>query len=168
MANLLLTLGILSLVVGGFFVWLGATGIAPGLEIGSTWRIVFGLFGILLLADAVWFTWESGGRLIRQRPIRRHSDQGDLLISPKALRQLVAGILEREFGLKSPRVELANEDEGLKIHVAFHLPPGEELPSFTSRIRETLTKEVERRTGIPVLYVDLSVHRIVHAPHEDS
>ncbi|NOX44135.1 MAG: hypothetical protein GXO72_00110 [Caldiserica bacterium] len=97
-----------------------------------------------------------------QRPIRRSSERGELLISPRAVRELIAGLLQRELGIKRPRVEVSDESETLRVHIGLRLPLEEDLPGITERIRELVNTEVERRIGIPVSSVDIAVHGIVH------
>ena len=57
-------------------------------------------------------------------------------------------------------MKLTDESEALKVHISLHLHPEEDLPGLTDCIRETVTREVERRIGIPVAAVDITVHGI--------
>ena len=152
--------GILYLV-GIFLLWCGATGVTPpGLSVTGVWRILFGVFGLFLLGVGAWFWKEVFGFLFGQRPIRRISERGELRIFPRAIVDLISGLLQREFGLKRPKIELTDESEALKVHIGLHLHPEEDLPGLTDRIRETVAREVERRIGISVAAVDITVHGI--------
>lgn len=148
-------------LVGLFLLWCGATGIMPpGLSVTGIWRILFGVFGVFLLAVGAWFWREVFGFLFGQRPIKRVSEQGELRIFPRAIVDLISGLLQRELGIKRPKVELTDESDSLKVHIGLHLHPEEDLPGMTERIRELVTREVERRIGIPVAAVDITVHGI--------
>lgn len=148
-------------LVGVFLLWCGATGVTPpGLSVAGVWRILFGVFGGFLLLVGAWFWKDILGFLWGSRPIRRASERGELRIYPRAIVDLIAELLQRELGLKRPKVELYDESEALKVHIALHLDPDEDLPGMTERIRSLVTGEVERRIGIPVAAVDITVHGI--------
>ena len=148
---------------GVFLLWTGITGITPpGLEVMGVWRILFGVFGGFLLAVGGWFGREIAEAIFGQRPIRRGSERGELLIAPRAIRELIAGLLQRELGIKRPRVEISDDSEALRVHIGLHLPLEEDLPGITERIRTLVTTEVERRIGIAVSSVDIAVHGISH------
>lgn len=160
--------GILYLV-GVFLLWCGATGITPpGLTVAGIWRILFGVFGGFLLVVGAWFWKEVLEFLFGQRPITRTSERGELRIFPRAIIELISGLLQRELGLKRPKVELTDESESLKVHIGLHLHPEEDLPGMTERIRTLVTQEVERRIGIPIAAVDITVHGIAPKAPEGS
>ncbi len=148
---------------GVFLLWIGITGITPpDLDVAGVWRILFGAFGGFLLAVGGWFGKGVAEALLGQRPIRRASERGELLIAPRAIRELIAGLLQRELGIKRPRVEVSDESGSLRIHIGLHLPLEEDLPGITERIRTLVNTEIERRIGIAVSSVDLTVHGIAH------
>ncbi|MGY4707248.1 hypothetical protein ACVNPS_05780 [Candidatus Bipolaricaulota sp. J31] len=148
---------------GIFLLWTGITGLTPpGLEVVGVWRILFGVFGGFLLAAGGWFGKEIAEAIFGKRPIRRSSERGELLIAPRAIRELIAGLLQRELGIKRPKVEISDESESLKIYIGLHLPLQENLPGITERIRNLVTTEIERRIGITVSSVDIAVHGISH------
>jgi len=166
-AHLAVLFALLLYFVGVFLLWTGTTGITPpGLEVVGVWRILFGIFGGFLLVIGSWFGKEIFGIIFGQRPIRRSSDHGELLIAPRAIRELIGGLLQRELGLKRPKVRIRDDSEGLKVQISLRLPLEEDLPEITERIRVLVSSEVERRIGIPVSSVDITVHGIAQRKTE--
>ncbi len=146
-------------VVAILLIWLGVTAFAPGLKFeGQVWRIVFGLSGFILVVTIL------GDVLGRERllgkPIVRQSERGELKIYPTAVVALVSSIIQREFGLRRPKVEIRDESDSLRIHLSINIPAEEDIPSVTERIRQRIISEVEKRVGLTISSVDITVHGI--------
>jgi uncharacterized alkaline shock family protein YloU len=151
-AILLGTAGLVTLIAG----W-GPPGWAVNT---TTWagRVVLSLIGVASLSGAVLFGQRLIQRLAEGRAMRRPGPKGDILIAPQAVKQLAAGVLQRELGLTGFRIRLEQGEEGLILTVGLPLPSGEEAPSLAERLQALLTSEIQAKTGLPVAEVNLVIH----------
>lgn len=154
-------------LVAILLIWLGITAFAPGLKFdGHVWRIVFGLSGFILIAVILGDIF--GKERFLGKPIVRQSGRGELKIYPAAVVALVSSIVQREFGLKRPKVEIRDESDSLRIQLAIDIPADADIPSVTERMRERIISEVEKRIGLSISSVDIVVQGIAHKKSEPS
>lgn len=152
----------------GFLVLLGATGLVillagwgpPSWMLQVTTaagRAVLAAIGAASLAGALRFAVELADRLSAGRALRRPGPKGDIVIAPRAVQELAAGLLRRELGLDGFRVQLTSTGEGVLLTVRLRLPPEEEAPRLAERIQELLSSEIQAKTGLPVVEVNLLI-----------
>jgi len=152
----------------GFLVLLGATGLVIllagwGLPSWATQvttvagRAVLAVLGTATLGGALALAVELADRLSAGRAMRRPGLKGDILIAPRAVRELAAGLLSRELGLSGFRIQLVPAGEGMSLTVRLRLPPEEEAPRLAERVQELLSREIQAKTGLPVAEVTLII-----------
>jgi len=158
----------------GVVVLLGGTGLCvyfAGWGVPSQWpeaatsiggRAVLALLGVAALGGGLVLACQLADRLAAGRAIKRPGPKGEISISPRAIRQLAAGLLCGELGLTRFRVRVLHAGEGLALKIRLQLPPGEPAPELAERIQTLLAQEIEAKAGLPVEEVALEIRGTAH------
>jgi uncharacterized alkaline shock family protein YloU len=153
----------------GFVILLGTTGLAvftAGWGIPPAWaaaattvvgRAVISAIGAATCGAVLMLAIALADWLAASRALRRPGPKGEIAIAPKAVKQLAAGLLRRELGLSGFKIGLVSASDGVYLKITLPLPHEEEAPRLAERIQELLSREIEAKTGLPVLEVDLVI-----------
>ncbi len=160
----MILVGAVALIVltgaAGLAVWTAVAGLPEGWLPGfTTWwgRTILGVLAVSLVggaALAIKYAMEHG---VAQRAVRRPGPKGEIIIAPRAIRELATSLLARELGLSGFRVSIHPGADGVYLKVSLRLPPEEEAPNLADRIQDLLSREIQSKTGIPVHEINLSV-----------
>jgi len=85
---------------------------------------------------------------------------GRIDLSPIAIKEFIAGILRKDFGLDRFRILLRHQVNGVGITVRTTLSPGQCVTDVGERIQRELTEQVADRTGVDVSNVTVLVRSI--------
>ncbi len=144
----------------GLAVWFAVAGVPQGWLPGvTTWwgRTVLGVLAVSFLGAAALAIKYAGEYGASQRAVRRPGPKGEIIIAPRAIRELATALLSRELGLSGFRVALRPGADGVYLKVIMRLPAGEEAPKLADRIQELLSREIQSKTGIPVHEINLAI-----------
>lgn len=120
-------------------------------------QVVLVVWAITCIAAAAVFSWIAAGQLKVRRALRRQGPKGMIFITVDTVREMAGVLLREELGLHRFRVHIRPMGEGLALHVALHLPPGEEVPALAERLQSLLAQEVAAKTGLEVPEVRMVV-----------
>ncbi|MFO8033822.1 MAG: hypothetical protein R6U88_01505 [Candidatus Bipolaricaulota bacterium] len=157
-------IGAVALIVlagaAGLAAWVAVAGVPEGWLPGfTTWwgRTVLGVLAASFLGAAALAIRCVAEHAASRRAVRRPGPKGEIIIAPRAIRELATVLLTRDLGLSGFRVGLRPGADGVYIKVVLRLPPEEEAPSLADRIQELLSREIQSKTGIPVHEVNLAI-----------
>lgn len=157
--------------VGSFFLILAAAAVVTALGWGQpevaipgiallppiVFRILLGIWAVALVWAGAVFARLSRSRVVVRRALQKPGPRGMILITPQTVREMAAILLREELGLHRFRVRVRPKEEGLALHVALHLPPGEEVPALAERLQGVLAQEISGKTGLDVPEVQIAV-----------
>ncbi|HEU68899.1 MAG TPA: hypothetical protein ENN53_06785 [Candidatus Acetothermia bacterium] len=120
-------------------------------------RILLGIWAAVLVWAAAVFARISRSRLVVRRALQKPGPRGMILITAETVREMAGLLLREELGLHRFRVRVRPKEGGLALHVALHLPPGEEVPALAERLQGLLAQEISVKTGLDVPEVQIAV-----------
>lgn len=151
---------IVLVAAGGFAAWVAAAGVPEGWLPGlTTWwgRTILGVIALSLLGAAVLAGKTASEQAATRRAVRRSGPRGEIIIAPRAIRELATVLLTRELGLTGFRVRITPGADGVYIKISLRLPPEQEAPRLADQIQDLLGREIQGKTGIPVHEINLDI-----------
>ena len=150
---------------------LGVASILAGagvLSLSSIWdfldtvpgSILVILAGSALLLIAVHFLIRLANERLNAALFHHEGEWGRIDLSPIAIKEFIAGILRKDFGLDRFRILLRHQVNGVGITVRTTLSPGQCVTDVGERIQRELTEQVADRTGVDVSDVTVLVRSI--------
>lgn len=160
---------LLVVLVGGaglcvYFAGWGVPAAWPGAATSVGGRAVLALLGAAALGGGLVLACQLADRLASGRAIKRSGPKGEISISPRAIRQLAAGLLRGELGLNRFRVRILRAGGGVALKIRLQLPSEEPAPQLAERIQTLLAQEIETKTGLPVEEVALEIQGTTYPP----
>jgi len=151
---------IILVAAAGFAAWVAAAGVPEGWLPGlTTWwgRTILGVLALSLIGAATLASRSAVEQAASRRAVRRTGPKGEIIISPRAIRELATVHLTRDLGLSGFRVRIRPGADGVYIKVSLRLPPEQEAPQLADQVQEILSREIQGKTGIPVHEINLDI-----------
>ncbi|MFC2108832.1 hypothetical protein ACFLS5_05145 [Candidatus Bipolaricaulota bacterium] len=150
---------------------LGVTLILAGagvLSLSSVWdffdtvsgSILVILVGSALLLITVHFLIRLADERLNAALFHHEGEWGRIDLSPIAIKEFIAGLLRKNFGLDRFRILLRHQVDGVGIMIRTTLSPGQCVTDVGERIQRELTNQVAERTGVGVSDVTVLVRSI--------
>ncbi|MFC2106324.1 hypothetical protein ACFLS0_06210 [Candidatus Bipolaricaulota bacterium] len=150
---------------------LGITLILAGagvLSLSSIWdffdtvsgSILVILVGSALSLVAIYFLIQLADERLNAALFHHEGEWGRIDLSPIAIKEFIAGILRKDFGLDRFRILLRHQVDGVGITVRTTLSHGQCVTDVGERIQRELTDQVAERTGVGVSDVTVLVRSI--------
>lgn len=96
----------------------------------------------------------------RRRRFTKESEQGEIHVSPYAIRDFVKKILKKEKGISKAWVSLGHGGDGVKIKVRLNLLMGENTFQLSQKLQKLLAEKVESGIGVHVSDVEVYAQSI--------
>ncbi|MCK5246104.1 hypothetical protein KAR02_04360 [Candidatus Bipolaricaulota bacterium] len=118
------------------------------------------LVGVALLLVTVHFLIELADERSSAALFHYEGDLGRIDLAPIAVKEFIAGILQKDIGLDRFRISLRHNVSGVGITVRTTLSPDQRVTEVGERIQRELAKHVADRTGVDVSDVTVLVRSI--------
>ena len=159
--------GVAMILTAGLSIALILAG-AGVLSLSSVWgfldsmsgSILIILVGVVLMLVAVHFLIRLADERLNAALFHHEGEWGRIDLSPIAIKEFIAGILRKDFGLDRFRILLRHQVDGVGITVRTTLSPGQCVTDVGERIQRELTEQVADRTGVEVSDVTVLVRSI--------
>lgn len=123
-------------------------------------RVETGLLGLLTLAVGLFLLSLAWQRAEGADAIRIEGEQGDVLISLRAVESLVFEAAGQVEGIGEVAARLATKDEQLIVDISVMVTSERPMPEVAEDVQQRVKERVEAIVGVPVAQVGVNVRNV--------
>lgn len=126
----------------------------------SAGPLLVSLVGASMLLVATYFFMALARERLTRSLFHHEGRWGRIDLAPRAVKELIADVLQKQIGLDRFRISLSHDADGVGIFVRTTLSPNQKVTEVGEQIQRELAAHVVDRTGVEVSGVVVQVHSI--------